>query len=264
MKLLACSIAVLYLVGQSSAEADPPETELIVTVPAYTVWCNNVSSPKDEAEKSYLNRLYSGVREIDDALGLNSTSGTPFVARSAHASEPAVDAAGAAIAQDNLLITVCEAVSTAAVLPQGTKIFAEQRPTEVVLARVCALASEKGCADRLTSDLTGKGVAAGVVAGLFSRSVLSKADSIAAPDLATALTSSDARIVRPMAKVAVEGDTQTAAELAAKLTRPINQQTSRPLVTAHSSWLDLITSPGDKWIVASVTLTADVQAIISR
>jgi hypothetical protein len=114
------------------------------------------------------------------------------------------------------------------------------------------------------SDLVGNGVAAGDVAGLFSRSALSKADSIAASDLAKVLIASDARIVRPMAKVTAQGDTQSAADLAALLTRPIDQQKARPLVTTHASWLDLVTSPGDKWIVTSVTLTPEVQARVGH
>ena len=104
-RLACCSLAVLSLVGLFTAVADAAETELIVTVPTYAVWCNNVSSPKDEEEKNYLKRLYASVQEIDDALGLNAASGTPFVARSSHVSTTAVNAAGAAITEDSLEIT---------------------------------------------------------------------------------------------------------------------------------------------------------------
>jgi hypothetical protein len=254
MKSLALLVAAL--IGQSACRAQAGVGE-VISLPDYAVWCTNVSLSRDVNDAQYYNQLANSVRTIDKTLGAGASTGTPFVARSAN--RPAD--ANTPNSKDQLVVTVCTAVPLSAAVPPNTDVFREIRAGEAVFAAACDKTDGAKCvSDARTALATLVGpTLAPAVATLFSRSVLTKAKPQNADEMRQLLTATDLRPVTLPPSITGTGD-QT---VAAALTKPIEQQTARPLLTAKPSWFTIIGRPEDKWVIVAITLSPDMATALN-
>jgi hypothetical protein len=271
--LMAIAIAVI---GQSSPSITPLRAQEILALRSYIVWCTDVSVPRDVVDDPhYMPKLTEAVATIDAALTKETSTGTPFIAKSIN-QEAGSDHNGQSIQRDTVLISVCESVPESAGSPSSSNIYREARQNEIVIANSCAIANANTCFDSLRLSLVARldGSLKKSVGTLFWRSVGSKNESPDRNDMTNILTSSDIRQVTITPTVtgslpAVRAEVIDTPNLpnqsnpqfsgiAAVLTKPIEEQEPRPLMTEKPDWFDFLRQPDDKAIIVAITLSPEI------
>ncbi len=241
-----------------AAYGQPPVAQTL-KLESYEVWCTDAAIPDGADETRYYQSLADGVGVIDKALGTNASTGTPFAARSRRREEAVTDKGPAT---SSSVVTVCARVSSPGDPPAGGKVYRETR-NEVVFAQACPIADRDNCIDRLRTLLAQQLKASpgdDRIQHLFWRAASSVEQPVGAKGLVETLLLHDRRRVSATPQVAISGDSVAASELS----KPIEQQTARPLIQARPSWFSILAQPQDGWLVVAITLTDEmIQEIAS-
>jgi|ERR1700722_328009 len=251
--------ALAFLATSLSAQVDVGK---LIALPDYVVWCTDRLVPRTADDKTYYSMLAEGVGAIDSSIGAGATTGTPFVARSIHKTITTTDSTGATIQQDNVVLTVCAAVSSTLAAPSSDQVHRELRTNEQVFAGQCPIENAADCGYNLLNTLASrlKAPLSDDVPKLFWRSVSGKKQAANAEDLRHQLTASDVRSVTVAPQVSVTGDPAKAADLS----KPIDQQQERPLLGVRPSWFNVIRQPDDKWIVVAISVSSEMATALQQ
>ncbi len=280
MRKLPATLIAVFVVAQTVPVALAQANGQPITLPAYAVWCTDVSVPRSTDNEQYMAALAEGVSTIDNALGEEASTGTPFIAGSSNQTTDKPDQTGATVHKETVVMHVCASVPPSAPDPPPSQIHRDVHANEVVFAGSCVLANADTCIDNLRAALS-KRLDASLsanVGSLFWRSVGAKSEVPTVNDMVQLLTASDARLVRVTPKIAGEAPPVTATKvgspqlpaqalpqltgMATTLTTPIDQSVARPLFTARPNWFDFIRQPDDKAIVTAITLSPEMAAAL--
>jgi hypothetical protein len=248
------SVAIIYATCVAAAAQGEPPAPQVVTLDPYEVWCAEVSIPDGADTTRYYALLAEGVKTIDRSLGTGASTGTPFAARARRQEESVSSAGQAPVAAS--IVTVCATVASPAD-PAATSMVHRETRSEVVFAQGCPIADRDGCAERLRMQLAQR---VGIppnddrVKQLFWRAATSIDSPNGAAAFARALLAPDRRRVYVAPSVTTSGNPAAAADLS----KPIDQQVQRPLLTARPSWYSVNAQPQDAWVVVAITLSPEM------